>query len=263
MKNKIIISTILLYSLSYNVFAQLPATQDKKKGKWQIGVNLNSIEPIRDLGANYGVTGFGNPPDHIQDFSFNTGLDCFYKLTGKIALRMTTKITKYHIVNHTDTREILPFSSSTYYIIQSKKESSIINISPGILWSWNYEKISPYGGFQVEVKKYNDLTINATSSEYNSSTNLLMSNNNQTIREEEGISFGAGPFAGFAIQMFKNIYIGADLSSSISYYKLGGTIEIIDTNTITTMTNTQHWQQTMEGIKFSNCSTSIILSIIF
>ncbi len=266
-ETKIIITAMIFSLITWSAFAQLG---NKKEKKWQVGLTLNTVESIQDFGANLFITEQYTDVGHRKNNSYNAGLYVTYKVKSKsnFSLRLSAKMTNYKIKDVRDTRETkeIPFSAASQYSIYNYTlKSSIINISPGILWSFNYKIINPYGGFEFVYKKYNDAVVNTYSSYYDATTNGLISSQNQNLKEKEGFTLGAGPFLGFSINVFKNISIGTELSYEFYYYKLGG--NVIETVTINNPTNspvqTETLQQTAEGFKFSNITALVNLSINF
>jgi hypothetical protein len=83
--------------------------------------------------------------------------------------------------------------------------------------------------------------------------------------EPGGFSIGLGPVAGFSINLFKSISIGAEFSTAYSYYKTGGTITSIKTNILPTylVGGASTSGQTYQELKFSSLLSTINMAINF
>ncbi len=270
MKTKTFLSAMFFSSLTYtSVFAQ--THNEQKENKWQIGVLLNTVEPIQTEGGfdfNQRFLHLG----HRKDKSYSTGLNISYKVQENFSLRLSAKITEYNIEETADTREVTDVGltpSSNYGLYFVKAKSSVINISPGVLWNLKYKIINPYAGFQLSYKYYNKVIGNVHDEVYERATNNFLSSDNQAIKEGGGFALGVGPFIGLSIKAYRGLSVGAEFSSAFYYYKLGSsnyenivtTVPYVPSTPSYTITSPK--SDTNEGANFSNIITSIIISINF
>lgn len=247
-------------------FAQSDSMQNDKKvekiKKWEVGVNINTVEPITDAGfdnntLNMRAFVFGNR----QDKSFCLGINGSYIIKGKLAIRLAGKITDYHIIETFDNRS---FSnpSSDYELDTMDAKQSLYTFSSGIFWNGWVKKLNFYGGFQFRYQKFGPLTgnLDVTISSYSNS--ILTYHRNYYTHQEGGYSFGVGPFIGFSVNVFKNISVGSEFSSSYSYYKTGGEItqevvDVLNNQNVGTIISLQ----TYKGFKFSSILCSINMAV--
>ncbi|MDO9184629.1 MAG: hypothetical protein Q7W13_01360 [Bacteroidia bacterium] len=214
---------ILLLFTSFTAFAQL-----EKERKWQIGVNINTVEPITEAGFDYAVNQtriFNDATAHRTDKSTSFGINLSYQTKDKCVLRLVAKMTQYKIDERYDSREareITTAPSSDYILDTGYIRQSVYTISPGIVWNFSYKKLNIYGGFQLVYKKYSPTEIDLRYAFYNTSNDSLTSAKYYIIREGGGYSLGLGPVTGFSVNVFKNFSIGAEFSSAYTYYKRGG-----------------------------------------
>jgi len=267
MKTKFIISILFLLNAILS-FAQVDSVKKKKEliiSKWQIGINVNTVEPLSDAGFDYNALSqriFVN--GHKNDKSYSLGLNLAYNINKSCVIRLAGKLTNYKIKETRDEREFSP-RGNDYGLDSIDVTQSMYSISPGILWNINYNKLSFYGGFQLCYKHYSP--INA----YTSSTTIADSNNvawsRQTFEQSEpgGFSIGAGPVVGFYVFVLKGFSIGAEFSTAYSYYKTGGEITTKKTNILPVYLDggTYISIQTYQGFKFSSMLATINMSISF
>lgn len=258
-------SLLLLFSsLTITAFAQLEK-ETVRINKWQLGVNVNTVEPITDAGFDFNELSqrtFSN--GHKKDNSYCVGLNLTYKIKENCAVRLSTRMTKYKVTETVDFREFSP-PGSDYGLNSSDIQQTMFAISPGILWNSNYKKLNFYGGFQLVYRQYSSVIGNTYYRAYLTSNNAPVSFIDFHQTEPGGFSLGAGSFAGFSINILKNVSIGSEFSTAYSYYKTGGAITTTKTlifpNYLDAGTSVSGL--TFEGSKFSSLLSTINLSISF
>ncbi len=269
MKKKIIIIIIFYFSLPYTVFAQPPNQENKiANTKWSLALNINTIEPITEAGFDYVVSQtrtFGDARGQRKDKSFSLGLNVSYKIKENCLLRFAAKINKYNIYETYNEKEITPVPTDEYLLDTGYIKQSVYSLAPGILWNLNYKKLNFYGGFQIIYKKYSPTLIDLRYSTHNSSNDTLTAYKYYMIKESGGYSVGIGPIAGFAVNIFKNISIGAEFTTAYTYYKRGGEtnwmLMYVYPNSLVGGTSVSHGSY--EAYKFSSIISSINLAINF
>lgn len=190
-------SFILLFFLfTTTTYAQLEQ-EKKKEYKWQIAVNISTVEPASDAGFDNNALSqriFVN--GHRKDNSYCVGLNIGYKIREDCAVRISAKITNYKITETRDFREFYP-QSSNYELASLDAKQSVFTISPGIFWNSNYKKLNFYGGFQLVYKQYSSIIGNTTYGDYLYANNTAVSEQKYYQEEPGGFSIGAGPLEVF------------------------------------------------------------------
>lgn len=262
-------SFILLVFTSFTItgFAQ-SEKEVEKENKWQISVNVNTVEPASDAGFDYNTLSqrtFIN--GHRKDNSYCVGLIASYKVKENCAVRLSAKMTNYKITETRDYREFPPSPQMTgaYEISFLDAKQSVFAISPGILWNSNFSKLNFYGGFQLVYKKYSSIIGNTNLLDYDYPSNILTIDRRTYQTEPGGFSTGVGPVAGFSVNQFKSISIGAEFSTAYSYYKTGGAITSTTTFFLPNYVSpaSEISEQTFQGFGFSSLLTTINIAINF
>jgi hypothetical protein len=267
MKTKIICSAMLFIFLSFFSFAQYIAPEKK----WTVAINVNTVEPITEAGFVYivGQTRIFDPADHKKDNSYSLGLSAAYKIKENCALRLSVKGANYIIDETVDQRETLPFTGNDYLIDDGHIRQSVYSFSSGILWNSNYKKLDFYGGFQMVYRYYSPAIITLNYHDYTSLTNALLLERDYVFKNDGGFSIGIGPIAGFSVNVFKGLSIGAEFSMAYTYYKTGGEINWSETfihpppQPITTAGVGLQMPSSYEAFKFSSLLSSINIAFSF
>ena len=266
MKSTLLFTSTLLYTFQYAAFAQFESIKEKEN-KWQIGVNINTVEPITEAGYDvyFGQIRLFNDFDHQQSNFTSFGLYVSYFVQKDLGIRLSVKSTKYKIDETYHQQDLVSASpQSKDYIIDtgSLKQSTLV-FSPGVFWNFKHEKLNIYVGFQVVYRKYNPAYEHLIYRVYDTQTNTLLSHIELDIKLEGGYSIGIAPFVGFSANIFRGISVGAEFSSAYSYYKTGGTLTLTQffypSGIIDGITN----KATYEAYKFSSIISTINISYVF
>ena len=269
MKTKLFIS-ILFYLYATISIGQIDSVAKKKDlviPKWEVGANVNTVEPLSDAGFDYifgGETRLFNPTDlsRQKDKSSSFGFNISYNLKENCFIRLSAKYVNYKIDETYNFKETVPYYSADYLIDDAHFRQRVISIMPGILWNVQYKKLNFYCGFQLVYKQYGSIDFQIRYTKYSTSNNTVLDITTLDFKQAGGFSIGVGPFVGFSVKIFKNIFIGAEFSSSYSYYKTGGertrvtTFYSGTTDKITVQNSYEVW-------KFSSIVSSINLAIKF
>lgn len=256
---------LLFFLLTTSAFAQL---EKEKKYKWQIGVNINTVEPITEAGYDiyFGQTRLFNDFDHQKNNLTSFGLNVSYMVQENFGIRLSAKSTKYKVeetYNQKDLSTVGP-TTSEYIIDTGYVKQSAIVFSPGIFWNFKYKKLNLYSGFQIVYRRFNPAYEHLIYRIYNNQTDTLVSHRYYDIKLEGGYSIGIAPFIGFSANIFKGISVGAEFTSAYSYYKTGGELTWIETrffpNALTESHSNKH---TYEAYKFSSLISSFNISYTF
>lgn len=258
---------LLFFCFSFNAFSQFNETEKKEK-KWLVTVNVNTVEPVSDAGFDYNALNqriFIN--GHKKDKSFCVGLNIAYRIKENLFLRLSGRFTHYKVFETRDFREFYPsYQTIGFYDLDSLEiKQSMIMIAPGLGWVLGYNKLNFYAGTQLVYRKYNTISGVTTYSSYVYPSNSKTGHKKLFQTQPGGFSAGIGVFGGFSVNIYKFLSIGAELSSSYSYYKTGGDIVTIQTlyapiyhSELASISN-----QTYEGFRFSSIVTTLNLEIRF
>ena len=247
------------FLLTITAFAQL-----EKDYKWQVGVNINTVEPATDFAIKERLYTYS----HRKDNSYCLGMNISYRLKDNCNVRFASKLTSNRVVETSDEREFNNGSASGYTIDTVDAHQSVFYFSPGVLWDFKYKKLNLYAGFQAVYKYYGLISGNLNKWAY-SGTNALEFHQIYYQTEQGGFAIGAGPVAGFAVNIWKCIYVGAEFSSAFSYYKTGGKLTTEKTliSAVSPANNYYNdyseFQRTDKGYGFSNVLSSVNISISF
>lgn len=263
MKTKIFI--ILFFLLTKLVSAQL---EKEKQYKWQIGVNINTVEPITEAGYDiyFGQTRLFNDFDHQKNNLTSFGLNVSYMAQENWGIRLSAKSTKYKVDETYNSKDYVSANppSSDYVIDTGYVKQSTFVFSPGIFWNFKYKKLNFYGGFQIVYRRYNPAYEHLIYRRYDTQTDTLTSFRYHDIKLEGGYSVGIAPLVGFSANIFKGISVGAEFTSAYSYYKTGGELTWTETRFYPTAYTESHSNKhTYEAYKFSSIISSINISYNF
>lgn len=256
---------LLFFLLTTTAFAQL---EKEKKYKWQIAVNINTVEPITEAGYDvyFGQTRLFNDFDHQKNNLTSFGLNLSYMVQENFGIRLSAKSTKYKVEETYNAKDYVSASppSGDYLIDTGYVKQSTSVFSPGIFWNFKYKKLNLYGGFQIVYRRYNPAYEHLIYRLYDTQTDTLITYRYHDIKLEGGYSIGIAPFVGFSANVFKGISVGAEFSSAYSYYKTGGKLTWTETRFYPTAYTESHTNKhTYEAYKFSSIISSINVSYNF
>lgn len=256
---------LLFFLLTFTAFAQV---EKEKKYKWQIGVNINTVEPITEAGYDiyFGQIRLFNDFDHQKNNLTSFGLNVSYMVQENLGIRLSARSTKYKVEETYNSKDLVTASppSDVYIIDTGYVKQSTLVFCPGIFWNYKYKKLNLYGGFQIVYRRYNPAYEHLIYRFYDTQTDTLTSYRYHDIKLEGGYSIGFAPFVGFSANLFKGISVGAEFSSAYSYYKTGGTLTWTETRFYPTAYSESHSNKhTYEAYKFSSIISSINLSYTF
>jgi hypothetical protein len=224
MKAKIIISAMFLFLFSYSSFAQ-----NKKGFKWGLSVAMNSIQAqvAIPLVANSGemiIDGDGNIvlKGDRTDHSISYSVLPKYYINDDVLLRFEFGITNLNLKADFEVEDV---ATSYHETDEDEVTTKIYRYAPGFQWFFFKEKkIESYCGMTASYIYYQSSNYHYYHERRNLTTGALLASNDVTKITPGGFATGAGAFAGFNIYLLKRISLGAELSSSALYYKLGGEV---------------------------------------
>ena len=270
MKTKLFIS-ILFYLYVTTSIGQTDSILKKKQliiPKWQIGVNVNSVEPITEAGYDiyFGQPRLFNDFDHQKKKSTSFGLNISYQVKEQWGVRVLGKLTKYKVEETFSAKDRVTSgpSSSDYLVDTGTVKQSNYVLSPGIFWNFSYKRLKFYCGLQIVYKNFGPVTEHLIYRKYDTQTDQLLDHRYYDIELEGGYSIGAGPFIGFSFNIFKGISLGGEFSSSYSYYNTGGELKWTETRIYPTAYSDFYTNKhTYKANKFSSIISSINLAYSF
>ena len=272
MRTKFFLVAMFLSLFSYSSFAQ------KKKGKWGLTLAMNSIqaqlaiplmtnggllnggEVIIDADGNIIVKGDRN------DNSISYSIIPKYYIKDDILLRLEFGITNLNLKAYYETES---FPGNTGFTLKNEVTTKIYKYTPGFQWFFFKEKkIESYCGMTASYINYKSLNHHYYLEDINLTANSLRSSNDVTRITPGGFAIGFGGFAGFNIYLLKRISLGAELSSSAMYYKLGGEAAMTDTQFNVSGTNPavtyySTYPNSYKGFKISKITSSFNISFWF
>jgi hypothetical protein len=128
------------------------------------------------------------------------------------------------------------------------------------------KKLESYCGMTASYINYQSVHHNYYSEGRDLVTDTIQSWLNQKGTTPGGFAIGIGALAGFNIYLYKRISLGAELSSSALYYKLGGEATLEDTeghppNPV--LKGTSSYANSYKGFKISKIISSFNISVWF
>ena len=139
---------------------------------------------------------------------------------------------------------------------------------PGIQWNFMKNKfIESYCGMSATYLHYSIMNYTNRFETRDLPSDSLTGGFLDKATATGGFAAGAGAFAGFNIYLHKHISIGAEFSSAILYYKIGGSfagvsMDLINPNPSSTQVYS-YSTSSYKGVQFSNIYSSINISVWF
>lgn len=265
MKLKIIHLLLGVYSFTAS-FAQtdsLKSNMQNHKYKWGCSVAINSVEaqivnPVQSiLGSSL------NPPADKTEKSFSLSIVPKYSISDDILLRFELGITN---IQFKYSQEL---TNSFYHSINnSDLNQKIYRFIPGLQWNFFKKKyIEVYCGAIVSYNLYNELEFNDSGENSQMPIDTLLSWFISKTVLPGGFALGIGAFTGFNIKLNKYVSLGAEVSSTLSYYKIGGdysterTYQNLPSPPVTEVSGTS--SDTYKGCQFSRILSSFNISLWF
>lgn len=198
---------------------------EPKPRKWGIGIQLNTIEND----DQYNKTLFSENVHYAysmykwENKSYSFGITGTYILNENIFFRLNSGIVKIKYSQHIDTRTNPTGVPPPGYTIGNMEFTQTrYYFSPRIGWEIRKNKFGLYGGFSLPLtlsKQYK----NAGTDIHYDDNNIIDYSYDYQIISPGGFSIGLGAFGGFNFYILKQLSIGAEVSSSYSYFDQGGT----------------------------------------
>jgi hypothetical protein len=268
MKIRFIILMHGVYSFFATAFAQ---TAEKKENDFGLSLAINSIqaqvaiplvvgagEIIVDADGNIVLKGDRN------DHSISLSAVPKYYINKDVLLRFEFGITNLNLRSHYEVNDV---TNSYHETDDDAVSTKIYHYAPGVQWIFMRKKvIESYCGMAASYINYKSLNYHSYHERTDFATGALQGSSDVTMITPAGFAAGAGAFAGFNIYLLKSISIGAELSSSALYYKLGGEVtltttefNIVGPNPAVTYHST--YPNSYKGFKISKITSAFNISI--
>lgn len=220
---KLLLTTTFLILFTSFSFSQTDTGKVKTKEiRWDVSVSMNSVEA--QIGdplitswdwAYQNLVVFGNRTDRSLSFSIIPK----YSIRDNVRLRCEVGLTNIYLTSHYNGINNYNTNFPNNLIKDDTIQQKMLRFSPGFEWSFIKKKIiESYCGFSANYISYgkmywkDNLKDNTAPSDYDRWTGTT----------QGGFAAGIGAFAGFNIYCCKCISIGAEFSSALLYYKIGG-----------------------------------------
>lgn len=258
------------FSFSNSIFAQLPSGSGglNENKKWQVGVNINTVEPITEAGYDiyFGQIRLFNDFDHQKSNLTSLGFNVSYKVQESWGIRLSAKALRYKVEETYNQKDYVDGGtpSGDYIIDTGSVKQSAYSFAPGVFWNIPYKKNNFYGGFQVVYKKFDPAFEHLIYRRYSTQTDTLTSYRYYDFKIQGGLAIGIAPFVGFSANIYKGFSLGAEFSSAYSYYKTGGALTETETRIYPIQSSGGYTNKhTYQASKFSSVISSINLSYSF
>lgn len=260
MKNTLLLILTNFALLSF-VFSQ-SEEKKKRKNKWGCAIAINSVEA--QIGDPEKSSWGFQPLSESEKIekSFSLSIIPKYLLRNDFLFRFEIGFTNLNFSYLEDYKE------GNHTIAKQSFQQEIYRIIPGIQWDFLKKSILQiYCGVTISYVKYNFLKYNSYGETRQLTTDTLILWSNTQYNCPGGFSAGIGAFTGFYINLKKYISIGAEFSSTYSYYKLGGRYEHLNVyrsipNPLVTLPSSTY-STSYNGFQFSKLITSINFSLWF
>lgn len=256
---------LLFSSIIYSGFAQVKG----KDREWGCALAMNSIQAQIEIPLLTGpgallVDADGNilTGGKRQDRSFSFSIIPKYRIDNDILLRLELGITNLKLEASSD-----QITASTHSLSDRTIKTTMYRFAPGFQWTFmKTKKLESYCGIIASYVNYNNVNDSYNFEVRDLSTDTVIYWGKQTEITPGGFAVGIGALAGFNIYLDKRISVGAELSSSALYYKLGGeakgeNVEQALPNPVNTYTTT--FTNSYKGFKISKIISSFNFSIWF
>jgi hypothetical protein len=224
MKNKIIILTMFFSSITYSGLAQFNEKQNEHK--WGMTVSVNDANSQM---AYYGEVGLAMDAEGNMisagkkiNHSFSLSFTPKYYINNQWLLRFEYGLTQIDLTNMS-----IAYSSPTPSFNSTTTNDAIkqkINryVAGAQFIFFKNKRIESYGGVSLDYIKYAVITRNVYSEQHDVVTDTLISWGRSNITIPGGYAVGSSVFGGFNVFLYNHISLGAEFSSSLLYYNVGG-----------------------------------------
>jgi len=236
--------------------------------KWGISVAINSVEAqLGDPEWNswgYAKSNFQNYGD-IRNKSLSLSIIPKYFISNDVLLRFEFGITNIHLTNHYNSANLAPNNTPNVVSSNQNIEQKIYRYIPGIQWNFMRKKfLETYCGMTASYLHYSDMKYQNATELRTVANNTLIDGIKDNATATGGFAAGVGPLTGFNIYLGEHISLGAELSYSLLYYKIGNTFSGTTTSLVPNFTEQVYsYATSYEGFQFSKMLPSMNITIRF
>lgn len=265
MLKKIVLLVILIAFFNVS-FAQLV-----NGNKWGCSFAINSVDaqigdPLKDTWAD-ATNNYKNTAD-FTDHSISWSIIPKYFISEDVAVRFEFGITNINMSSYFDSYGSDPQPETEHAITKQSIEQKINRYLPGIQWNFiRTKRIECYVGFSASYLHYSPMHYSLNYSIFGLPKDTINFSLIYNPFFTGGFAIGIGSFAGFNVHLLKHISLGAEFSSSLLYYKIGGLSDVLETVQSfpkpPTQTAYSYSTNAYKGIQFSQILASLNLTIQF
>jgi hypothetical protein len=265
----VLLNVVALFFLSSFVLAQ---SNYKQGNKWGCTIAVNDAHSqipflagaALQIDADGNMIGGGDKTNN----SYSLSIIPKYYINNDWVVRFEYGMTKI------DLKDKGGITSSTGYLISPSYgqyydtvEQEISRLAPSIQWNFfSNNKIQSYGGVSLIFIKYGAITRYSYSESRNVATDTLINWGRSSVNIPGGNATGLGVFAGFNIYITKHLSLGAEFSSAMLHYNVGGgaTNEYSDQSIPNPVESaTQVGYESYKGTRFAKILSSFNISAWF
>lgn len=230
-------------------------TQSKK-----LGLTAQISNSIRDTQVGwFDIDNESFDNYNVIDKSYAAGLLGSYKIKES-NIRLRINHTRINIEEFQNL-----YQSGTKDYTSVKGQQNKLTIAPGLTWLLNKNKLDMYFGFEIPLTFHGKFLMDSETIQTDSITGNVISNYYEKAEIPNGYSIGIGGIVGFNYFIHPNFSVGAELSPSLLYARLGGQTSRTyrSTNPPPASSGTGKTEDVLEGYTFFEQRFSIGISIWF
>ncbi len=215
---------ILLLSSSNICFSQ----KDSIKYKWGIGLQLNTIDKIFPFENPDAELDFYDSHGAWKNLSYSLGIVGKHNVNERFSLRLKSGVIQVNQQQHRDVRdESIGAPCGSCFLGDLTIKQRRYYISPEVIGTVSKGNLGIYGGTGILYTKYKEFLQEGYGIYYTDETfSTIQYDNESKVVIPGGFSVGLSAFFGVSFHLLKHFSIGAEISDSYVYRKLGGNVEL-------------------------------------
>lgn len=268
MKTKIMLLLLGVCSCS-SALAQTDSLKSNKqnhKHRWGIGLAINSFngQLSSNSEAMWGKVNtnlINNSYGEKKDESISISIISKYYFQEDFRLRLEFGFSNVNLMHHYSYTDIA-LRQNTNQVINQK----IYSTKPGLEWEFfNKKFISTFAGVTASYIRYGDLIYDYDIKVYRLPYDTLYNWASMHTVVKGGFSAGIGVITGLEFAICKFLSFGAEFSSDLMYYNIGGKYEEVGITYLPEPPTTETFKTNskFQAFKFTRIQTSFILIVRF
>ncbi|MBK5286643.1 MAG: hypothetical protein JJE25_14725 [Bacteroidia bacterium] len=248
--------SLALLFVSFSCLAQ----QDTLKGKykWGIGLQVNSLEELPPI---VNLTNFFQLSGDKKNTSFSLSIIGSHLLKNHSEIKIKVGITSYNYSMDYKTIQ----SGQLVNVFHGELKQKTWHYSVGVVKSFLIDKLTFYGGSDIEIKLFGKYLEDDKIEGYQNDTIIDIGFSNNII--DGGIGFGLGFNAGVNYRICNRLRLGLEFSSSFLYSKIGGNLiehlTAYHSNNVLYYDETFIWPEKIEEFNLKKPQSSFYLKYSF